>query len=288
MDQCSWGLATDMSTSLNSSSLRTGRTAAVVHWMTHDPIQHEGFLFYFCLFVISQTVDVIIQREVWLRAVPCEGPDGKTPAAHPGVQEVIWGGGTSGCQHPRPAGVFTEWHQQISAAQLHNKLLVMHHPLAQSLTWLHVLSLPQVAWKRRKSPACSSPTAKCRLTLRSTAVASARAKTFASTQSLRIPAPALWCPRLPSSPNTPTKPTDTPRCSARSCAPYVETTSSPACVMPGRERPSGCRRSNPPCWAATSSVWSTLSWWAPSGHRVKNNTRRTWMDTDDRKLEILI
>lgn len=35
--------------------------------------------------------------------------------------------------------------QQITAAQFHNKFLVMHHPLTQSLTWLHLLSLPQVA-----------------------------------------------------------------------------------------------------------------------------------------------
>lgn len=126
------------------------------------------------------------------------------------------------------------------------------------LTFLRILSLPQVAWKRRKSLACSSLMARCHWTPKLTAVGFVKVKISASMLSLRIPALALWCPRLPLLPNIHIKRMAAQRSSDRSFPQCVETTSSLACVTPGRERPSGCQRSNHPCWAAISSVWSML------------------------------
>lgn len=84
----------------------------------------------------------------------------------------------------------------------------------------------------------------------------AQVTTSASMPTSRIRAPALWCPRQPSSPSTPTWPMDRPRFSPRNSPASEATTSSRACLSPGGVKPSASRSSNLPSWAATSCVWS--------------------------------
>lgn len=54
-----------------------------------------------------QAASFIIQGEVWLRPLLCEGYYGEATPTYTGVQEAFWSGGTFGCQHSRPAGEFT-------------------------------------------------------------------------------------------------------------------------------------------------------------------------------------
>lgn len=105
MDQSSSDLATSTSTPLDSSFPSKGKPVLFVSlaWChllipvflsTNSPRA-------------LQATGLILQREVRLRSLLREGSDGEATAAHSGVQEVFWGGGASGCQHPRPSGKIT-------------------------------------------------------------------------------------------------------------------------------------------------------------------------------------
>lgn len=39
--------------------------------------------------MLLQEAGVVLQRQVWLRSLLCEGQAGETAAAHPGVQETL-------------------------------------------------------------------------------------------------------------------------------------------------------------------------------------------------------
>ncbi len=137
----------------------------------------------------------------------------------------------------------------------HNNQLCPHHFYFPSNSPL------LEAWRRRRSPACSSQTARSLWTPKSTGVAFARVKRSASMPNLRTPALASLYPKRPSLPSTPTRPTAAPRSSGKNSPQYVATTSSLACATPGRARASVCPRLSPPFWVATSFEWNMRSWW---------------------------
>lgn len=105
MDQSFWDLATSTSTLLDLSFPSTGK-----------PVLFVSLTWCHLLIIVVvstnsphalQATGLILQREVRLRSLLREGSDGEATPAHSWVQEIFWGGGASGCQHPRPSGKIT-------------------------------------------------------------------------------------------------------------------------------------------------------------------------------------
>ncbi len=71
--------------SLNSNNI----TASLDVWPFIELYFVEYFWYSFSSHMLSQAAGVIIQGEVWLCPVLCEGPDGEATAAHPRVQEIL-------------------------------------------------------------------------------------------------------------------------------------------------------------------------------------------------------